>query len=109
MPRMVDLTGDTDDRMHEDCLFCPKPDKQTKWWHEDEVCLLINKPSGEPMVVLKRHTTEPTATEMAYMKGVAQSVCGDHEMDVVLGHVKNHWHGHIRPYERHPSEVLDPL
>lgn len=88
------------------CLFCPKPEKKTRWFHEDSVCLIINKPTGEPMVVLKRHTTEPTDEEMEHMENVVSAICGDHDLRVLLAHVPNHWHAHIENYDMHPEVRL---
>lgn len=87
------------------CKFCPKPEKKTKWFHEDSTCLIINKPSGEPMVVLKRHTTEPTQDEMEHMKEKVTKLCGNHDFRVLLAHVPNHWHAHIENYDHHPANA----
>lgn len=88
------------------CLFCPKPEKKTRWFHEDDTCLIINKPTGEPMAVLNRHTTEPTDEEMEHIREVVSSICGDHELQEIMAHVPNHFHLHIINYDRHPEEVL---
>jgi len=57
------------------------------------------------MLVLKRHTTEPTEKEMTHMREVASDYCGAHDIQVILDHVPNHWHGHLINYETHPSEA----
>lgn len=89
-----------------DCLFCPKPKKITDWWYESSLCRVIDKPSGEPMVILNRHTTTPTDAEMLRMEEVVESLFGSHELAVHMGHVTDHWHAHIRNYEKSPDEAL---
>ncbi|AGM11444.1 hypothetical protein M199_gp222 [Halogranum tailed virus 1] len=88
------------------CAFCPKPDKKTRWFHEDDTCLLINKPNGEPMVVLKRHTTEPTDEEREHIKEIVSAICGEHTLREIMAHVPNHYHVHVVEYEQHPEVVF---
>jgi len=87
------------------CAFCPKPDKVTRWFHEDAVCLLINKPTGEPMLVLREHTTEASEKQMAHMERVAERYCGNHELQKIMNHVPNHLHFHIVNYDHHPEDA----
>lgn len=95
--------------MNQNCLFCPKPDKRTTWWHEDDVMLLINKPSGEPMVVLKAHGRGPTNDEQKHIRQIVADIVGNHEYRVIMDVVKNHHHQHIVNYERLPAEGTDPI
>lgn len=95
--------------MNENCLFCPKPAKRTTWWHEDDVMLLINKPSGEPMVVLKEHGRLPTGEEQRHIRQTVADIVGNHEHQVLMAQVENHYHEHIVEYEHPPSETTDPL
>lgn len=61
------------------------------------------------MVVLKRHTTEPTDKETAHIERLVSRICGDHELQEIMAHVPNHYHLHIINYDRHPEEVLDEV
>lgn len=88
--------------MSNDCLFCPKPEKRTEWYYEDEQVIVCEKPQGGPMLVLKRHTDSPTDTERAYVSGVLNVLFGEHEVTVLMAHVEEHWHCHITQYETHP-------
>lgn len=90
----------------EQCAFCPKPERRTTWWHEDEVCLIINKPDGEPMVVLKEHTTTPSTDQMFHIRRVCKDLFGSYEFRKLMHHVPNHFHLHIVNYDHMPEESL---
>lgn len=83
----------------EDCLFCPKPEKRTEWHHVDDTCLVIDKPSGEPMIVLDRHDDQPSVDEAKHMDGVLNHLFDEFDVEILMNHVENHWHGHIVDYE----------
>ena len=55
----------------------------------------MEKLGGGPMVVLKRHTTEPTDEEVQHCHELAQEEFGDHSFTVHMGIVTSHWHAHI--------------
>lgn len=78
-----------------DCAFCPKPEKRTKWYEETENAILMEKLGGGPMVVLKRHTTEPTSEELEHCKELASRYFDDPEFRVLMNVVTEHWHGHV--------------
>lgn len=93
--------------MSDNCLFCPKPEKQTTWWYEDDVCLAIeNISGGSPLMILKRHTTEPTEDEIAHIEAVMQKLFDTQDYDVIMAHVKNHWHCHPRNYGKLPDQSI---
>jgi len=77
------------------CLFCPEPARITEWHYTDDTCLVIDKPSGDPMVVLRRHAVEPTDEELQHMHDVVRDVFGEHEFTVLMNHVTEHFHAHI--------------
>lgn len=79
------------------CLFCPKPEKKTKWYAETDTAILLEKLGGGPIVVLKRHTTEPTDEEIQHCHDLAQDEFGEHSFTVLMNHVRSHWHAHVRP------------
>lgn len=81
------------------CLFCPQPDKITEWHYEDDACRVIDKPSGEPMVVLNEHAEHPSANEMKHIETVLDELFVEYETQVLMNHVKEHWHAHILEYE----------
>lgn len=89
-----------------DCLFCPKPEQITNWWYEDSVCRVINTPGGSPMVIVNRHADSPTTGEKQHIDEVVHDLYGAHTLRVVMNHVTNHWHAHIRNYEQEPTEPL---
>jgi hypothetical protein len=88
--------------MDDECLFCPKPEQLTTWYHEDDTCIVLDNITGGYLVVLKRHTTNPTDEEYELMSRVVTDLFGDHELFVSLAHVKHHWHGHIKEYDTVP-------
>ncbi len=95
----------SDNQTNSDCLFCPSPEKITEWWYEDDTCLVIDKPDGDPMVVLKRHTKNPTESEYEHINESVNQLFGSHERFVHMGHVPEHFHAHIENYEKHPRDA----
>jgi len=88
--------------MDYECLFCPTPEKLTSWYHEDDLCIVLDNITGGYLVILKRHTVSPTEEEIDHIDRVVSELFGDHEIFVSLAHVKYHWHGHIKDYEQTP-------
>ena len=78
-----------------DCLFCPKPEKRTKWYEQTDEAILMEKLGGGPMVVLKRHTTDPTENELKHCKELASRHFDDPEFRVHMAIVEEHWHAHV--------------
>ena len=78
-----------------DCLFCPTPEKKTHWYEETDKAILMEKFGGGPMVVLKRHTTDPTENELHHCKELASRHFDEPEFRVLMNHVENHWHAHL--------------
>lgn len=91
-----------------DCAFCPM-EKRTDWWYEDDDCIIANKPTGEPMAVLKEHTTDPTDEQLEHLHNCVEELCGGHSFQIIMDHVPNHFHAHIIEYDTHPEEVTEPL
>lgn len=88
-------------------MLCEMEHK-TVWYYQDEDVVVCEKPQGGKMIVLKRHTDEPTEAEHAYMKGVLNSLFGEHETKIMMNHVEDHFHAHITDYERVPDRrVMD--
>jgi len=88
--------------MDEECLFCPKPEQLTRWYHEDEQCIVLDNITGGYLVVLKRHTVHPTDDELTHIEKIVTELFGDHQIFTSLAHVKHHWHGHIKDYDGVP-------
>lgn len=78
-----------------DCDFCPI-EKKTEWYYEDDQIVICDTFGGTPMVVLRRHTTEPTDEEMDYIDEKVTDVFGEHERYVMMNVVTDHYHAHIR-------------
>ena len=78
-----------------DCAFCPKPEKRTEWYEETDEAILMEKLGGGPMVVLKRHTTDPTKDELDHCKELASRHFENPEFRVLMAVVTDHWHAHV--------------
>ena len=75
----------------------------TPWHHEDEVCWVADCESCDlPMVVWKRHGTEPPPEEVEHMFAVlgriADEVLGVEgwRLDAVRRQIPDHFHAHAR-------------
>lgn len=75
----------------------------TPWHHEDEVCWVADcEVCGVPMVVWRRHGTEPPADQLAHMLvqlgRVADAELGEGtwSVDRVMRQVPDHFHAHAR-------------
>ena len=55
----------------------------------------MEKLGGGPMVVLKRHTTNPTEDELKHCKELASRHFDDPEFRVHMAIVEEHWHAHV--------------
>jgi len=89
--------------VRENCAFCPSPEPITKWWHEDNVCRIINTPSQSPMVVLNRHAMTPSESERQHIDEIVTDYYGAHSLCTLMHDVEEHWHSHIREYEQEPT------
>jgi hypothetical protein len=91
------------DNVQDDCQLCDM-EQLTEWYYEDDEVVVAEKPHGGVMIVLKRHTKEPTEAEHAYMKGLLNGLFGKgHETKVIMAHVEDHFHAHIVDYDRRPE------
>lgn len=88
-----------------DCLLC-RAEKITPWHHEDDICWIADCfQCATPMVVWKRHGTEPSAGEKQHMLDqlaiVAHARFGEsHDgfwVDPEMRSIPNHFHSHGRP------------
>lgn len=83
------------------CDLCAAA-RLTTWYHEDDVCWVADCEICEvPMVVWRRHGTEPSADELAHMTAALERIAAERFADFwVDGHRRNipdHWHAHGRP------------
>lgn len=79
----------------DECAFCPRPAMKTHWYEETDTAILMNNFAGRPMVVLKRHTTEPTDKEREHCMELAETYFVEPSFRVMMNVVTDHWHAHI--------------
>ena len=78
------------------------PSQMTAWWHEDEICWVAECEScGVPMVVWKRHGTDPDEAERAHMLAHLHRVAEGHGprrywIDETRRSIPDHFHVHAR-------------
>ena len=84
------------------CELCEAA-RITAWYHEDDVCWIADcEICSVPMVVWKRHGTEPPESERAHMLGhlerVGVEVFGGEafNIDAVMRQIPDHFHAHAR-------------
>lgn len=88
------------------CELCEAA-RLTPWHHEDDVCWIADCEACDvPMVVWRRHGTEPSAAELAHMLAELERVAGlrfggsAYRVDRVMRQVPDHFHAHVRPDRR---------
>jgi len=99
MPRKSSAAGLPSDP---DCELCEAVEF-TNWFHSDDTCWVAECDScDDPMVVWRRHGTEPSEAELAHMRAhltaAADQVFGEtpYRIDGVRRTIPNHWHAHAR-------------
>ena len=85
----------------DDCVLCEAA-RITPWFHEDDVCWIAEcEICATPMVVWRRHGTEPPESDrvhmMEHLASVANAELGDHWVDGTMRQIPNHFHAHARP------------
>lgn len=81
----------------DDCMLC-EMDKVTDWYLETPKWVVAEKLGGGPFVVFKRHKDSLTPSEKEQMEHVVGLVFEEFDINVIMAHCPNHWHGHIRNY-----------
>ena len=82
-----------------DCLLC-EMEKRTEWHLETPRLVIADTLSGGPFVVWKTHKTELTEQERNVVERCVSLLYEDFEIDVRMGMVPDHWHGHIVPTDK---------
>jgi len=82
------------------CELCEAA-RITPWFHEDEICWVAEcEVCAVPMVVWRRHGTDPAPADRDHMLRVlgevATAVIGDHHVDAVMRNIPDHFHAHAR-------------
>jgi hypothetical protein len=85
-----------------DCELCQAA-RMTTWHHEDDVCWVADCEACDvPMVVWKRHGSQPSDGEVEHMLGQLRRVAGDRfgsdefSVDRVMRQIPDHFHAHAR-------------
>lgn len=78
------------------CDLCNLP-RLTPWYYEDEYCVICDcKTCGVPMVVLRRHSMEPVARELASIAEHVMLLYGpDVRLRLAQRQIADHMHWHI--------------
>lgn len=76
------------------CPLC-EMNKQTKWYTETDNFVVAEKLGGGPFVVVKNHVQDPDKDTIERAHGVVSDVFGEHEFQVLMNIVEQHWHAHI--------------
>lgn len=97
-PHFVDVLNQL---REDDCQLC-EAEEITRRYHEDSLCWVADCATcGVPMVVLRRHSTQPTRREVAHMLDMLQLCCPPHKkgysIDLERRSIPDHWHCHARP------------
>ena len=81
--------------VEEDCQLC-RMSKETEWYFETQDWVVAEKLNGGPFVVTKSHQKILSDEEWQEMERIVR-LAGfeDFHIDVRMGLVPDHWHGHI--------------
>ncbi|HEU5323110.1 MAG TPA: hypothetical protein VFX28_20055, partial [Methylomirabilota bacterium] len=84
----------------EGCQLC-RAAHLTPWYHEDDVCWIAEcEICAVPMVVWRRHGTQPPAADLRHMharlREVGAAQLGDFWLDAHMRNIPDHWHAHAR-------------
>ncbi len=90
------------DRRVEGCELCEAA-RITPWHHEDDVCWVADCEACDvPMVVWRRHGTQPPAADLDHMLGELERVAtglfgaGAYRVDRDMRQIPDHFHAHAR-------------
>ena len=84
------------------CELCEAA-RMTPWYHEDDVCWVADCEACDvPMVVWKRHGSEPPGRDVTHMVEQLSRVAADRfgadqfSVDRVMRQIPDHFHAHAR-------------
>lgn len=77
-----------------DCMLC-KMEKKTEWHLETKDFVIADTLSGSPFIVSKHHEKELSDERRKRAERLVSLLYDDCDIDVRMGMVPNHWHGHI--------------
>ena len=80
--------------VQDDCMLC-EMEKRTEWHIETPQFVIVEKLSGGPFIVSKRHETQLSDEKRNAAERLVSLLYDDYELRVVMGMVKDHWHAHI--------------
>jgi hypothetical protein len=80
-----------------DCQLC-EMEKQTEWHLETRDFVIAEKLGGGPFIVSKHHEKELSHERRDRAERLVGILFDNFEIDVVMAHCPEHWHGHIRNY-----------
>jgi len=76
------------------CRLC-QGEVITKFYYEDEVCIVVDcKVHKVPIIVLKRHSPQPTPEEDKHMRDVAERLFPRKKFRYGGRSIKDHYHMH---------------
>lgn len=83
------------------CDLCAA-ERLTRWYHEDDVCWVADcELCDVPMVVWRRHGTDPSPEDVAHMTAMLERAAAERfpesYVDAVRRNIPDHWHAHARP------------
>ena len=86
------------DEYDSNCPLC-RAEHLTPWIWEDEVCWICYcaTHTETPMIVLKRHSAEPTPEEMEHIKAVKNKLFPELRFRGHMQSLPDHWHEHLVP------------
>ena len=84
-----------------ECELCEAA-RITPWYHEDDVCWIAEcELCSVPMVVWRRHGTDPPPDDLTHMQQQLARVAGERLggfwVDGNMRNIPDHFHAHARP------------
>lgn len=71
-------------------------EKRTEWHIETPEFVIAEKLSGGPFIVSKRHEESLDSDREEAAHRLVSLLYDDYELEIIMAHCPNHWHGHIR-------------
>lgn len=89
------------------CPLC-EMERETHWYRETDDVVVADNFRSRPFVVWKDHTPKLSgALVEAVVRPAVSEVFGDHELEVRMNHVGDHWHAHVVDESVPPSEARE--
>ncbi|QLG30032.1 hypothetical protein HUG10_20720 (plasmid) [Halorarum halophilum] len=90
----IQSSGEGWDSVDDDCMLC-EMEQCTHWYYEDDELVIADNLVGRPFVIWKDHKQSVSIDELQTVQHRVRGIFSDHELQVIMNMVPDHWHAHI--------------